>query len=216
METNTTNTETEKSKKYSIEISDVQNDANEQSNTSTKTQGTEQTEQGEAGTQTQTVNANEEPKKKRGRPKGSKENKNENTNNNNDYSQYSEQALKDDINKSNPQPNANLNPAPNNTPPPVKIDVSKFITGALLLIVMDAVVPSLLLKGLSMFDSKYNNVDKRALKLEADERKALEPLASEVIKHIFMNINPVTAFFVCTTIIYGSKIIMLDEDDFKD
>lgn len=206
--------ETNKTKKYTIDVSELSSVQNEPSNNGGQTETTG--EEDKIKTEPSKIESIEiNPNvKKRGRPKKgtitepSKEN----------YNEYSQTELKKDINNLNPV-NTAINPN-TTTPPPQPqspaIDMSKFITGALLLVVMDAVLPTLLLKVATVIDPKYKNVNKKLLKLDNDEKKSLEPLANELIKTLFVNINPVTAFFVCSTIIYGSKLIDLDESDFNN
>lgn len=96
----------------------------------------------------------------------------------------------------------------------VKIDLSKYISGALLLIVMDAVFPSAIILIAGYVDKKYKYVDKSKLKLEKDEKKELEPLADEMIKIFFGMVHPAVAFFVCSGLLYAGKLMSLEESDF--
>lgn len=97
----------------------------------------------------------------------------------------------------------------------VKIDMSKFVSGALLLIVMDAILPGVICLALSFADRKYKYLDKRKVRLTREEKEELEPFADEVVKVIFLKVNPVIGFFVVSGILYGSKFMFLDETDFN-
>lgn len=212
METNNTNTKEAKISKYINEISDLSNNEGEQITETEKIDYSIGEIKKEEETQTQTIfkePSAELKKETRGRKK---KDTNLFNNKSNDYSDYSQKKLFSDIKtQSTVLPNGTDANALPNVPP---IDVSKFITGALMLIVMDAVIPTALIFLVGMFDKKYKGVSKKKLKLDSDEKKALEPLADEIVKYIFTNVNPITAFFLCTTVIYGSKLMTLDDTDF--
>lgn len=102
-------------------------------------------------------------------------------------------------------------PKPND----VTIQVSQFISGALFLIAVDSLLPSLLLKLMQQQDPKYKNVDAKKIKLTSEERKQLEPLADEVVKVIFGTMHPALAFLVAYGIITVGKLLILDDEDFE-
>lgn len=95
-----------------------------------------------------------------------------------------------------------------------EVDVSKYITGTLVLIAMDAIIPNAVIFIAGFIDKKYKGVNKKKLKLTTDEKGELEPLADEVVKIMFGMVHPVTAFLVVTSIIYFGKLTGLDESDF--
>lgn len=100
-------------------------------------------------------------------------------------------------------------------PNPQNIDISKYITGALVLIAMDSIFPTAILFIAGFVDKKYKGLDKKKLKLDPTEKKELEPLADEVVKIMFGMVHPVTAFLVVTSIIYFGKLESFTEEDFK-
>lgn len=88
-----------------------------------------------------------------------------------------------------------------------EINAAKFITGAILLMVCDAIIPTALIKVLGMFDAKYKQLKTKNIKLSADQRKDLEPLADECVKAMTLNMHPTTAFFITMFILYGSNLM---------
>lgn len=97
-----------------------------------------------------------------------------------------------------------------------EIDLSKYVSGALLLIVIDSCFPALILMIAGFVDKKYKNVDKKLLKLTNEEKKELEPLANEIIKLMFGMVHPAIAFLVATGMMYAGKLMSLDDEDFED
>lgn len=211
MEANKTNEQAVKISKYSNEISELQfNEGERFTEPEKKENAINEVENKE--TEAEKTTFKEPAKELKKETRGRKRKDSNELNKANEYSEYSQKNLFSDIKTQIPTlPNGTAVNTPPATPP---IDVSKFITGALLLIVMDAVIPTALIFLVGMFDPKYKDVQKKKLKLDSDEKKALEPLADEIVKYIFTNINPITAFFLCTTVIYGSKLMTLDENDF--
>lgn len=96
-----------------------------------------------------------------------------------------------------------------------KVDLTQFISGALFLICMDAVLPSMILMIFGWFNKKYKGVDSKKLRLDADEQKRLEPLAEQIVKLIFGSCNPIVAFAVTYGMIIAGKIMTLEDEDFK-
>jgi hypothetical protein len=79
------------------------------------------------------------------------------------------------------------------------------ITGYMLLLVCDALIPNLIVMGLKRF--KKVTIEAKKLKLTNDERKELEPLADEVAKMMLQEANPLIVFlFVYGSMTFG-KII---------
>ncbi len=96
------------------------------------------------------------------------------------------------------------------------VDLSQYISGALLLIAIDSVMPSLMCTVLSWFmGSKYKYADKKLLKLTPTEKKELEPLADQIVKLLFGMVHPAVAFAVTLGIMYAGKIMSLEDSDFK-
>lgn len=159
-------------------------------------------------------------KKGRGRPKGSvKKNANaEDGSKGQPNIKDAKNSLNDDLNEykrvTSPVSNTNGNPTPNGNPPEGQIDVSKFVSGALLLIAIDAIFPTAIILIMRQFDPKYKYVNKKKLKLTSEEKEELEPLANEVVKLIFGYMPPLQAFLFCMSIVYAGKIMLLSDEDF--
>lgn len=109
----------------------------------------------------------------------------------------------------------------NNLPAPLqpKLDASKFINGAVFLIVMDAVFPSLVLFLMEFMNPKYGRVKESArkkLKLDKEERELLEEGANEIVKYIFADTHPMLVFALSVGFIYYGKIDSLEDSDFHE
>lgn len=96
-----------------------------------------------------------------------------------------------------------------------EIDLSKYISGALLLIVIDSCFPALILMIAGFIDVKYKTVNQKLLKLSNDEKKELEPLADAIIKLMFGMVHPAIAFLVATGMMYAGKLMALEDSDFE-
>lgn len=118
-----------------------------------------------------------------------------------------------------PTTTASITNAPAVIAAPLKpqLDVSKFINGAVFLIVMDAVFPSLILFLMEFANPKYAHVKESArkkLKLDKDEKQLLEEGANEIVKYIFADANPLVVFTISVGFIYYGKVDALEPDDF--
>ncbi len=103
-----------------------------------------------------------------------------------------------------------------NTPPNAQqIDLAKYVSGALLLICLDAIMPTVVLKIAAMIEPKYKRVKASKLKMTKEERDELEPLADEMVKLLFGFVHPAVAFLVATAVIYAGKLFTLEEKDFE-
>ena len=99
-----------------------------------------------------------------------------------------------------------------NSPNETEVNAVKYITGSLLLMLIDAVAPTLLIKVLGMTNEKYKKIPSKKVRLSKDQREDLEPLANEAVKQMTLNMNPMTAFFMCTSLIYATNIMSAVED----
>lgn len=91
------------------------------------------------------------------------------------------------------------------------ININNYISGTLLLIVIDIVFPTLM----KYFFTKLKTLkNKRALNLTTEERRELEPLADEFIKSLSLSLHPAEAFLIVLGFMYASKYASLDETDF--
>ena len=95
---------------------------------------------------------------------------------------------------------------------PEEVNAVKYITGSLLLMLIDAVAPTLIIKVLGMTNDKFKKIPSKKVRLSKDQKEDLEPLANEAVKQMTLNMNPMTAFFVCTSLIYATNIMTAVED----
>lgn len=94
-----------------------------------------------------------------------------------------------------------------NSQNPEQVNASKYLTGAIILMMVDAVIPSVLIKMMSMANPKYKSIRTKDVKMSKDQKNDLEPLADEVVKSMVVSMSPMTAFLVCTSLIYGTNIM---------
>ena len=92
------------------------------------------------------------------------------------------------------------------------VDISKYISGALLLMMIDFLLPTLFT---FVYPKLKRLKDKKKLKMTKDERKELEPIADECIKQVAMKLAPMEAMALMLLFVYGGKIYELEEADFK-
>lgn len=83
------------------------------------------------------------------------------------------------------------------------------ITGYMLILVIDTAFPYLALMILKRSSPKWALIKADEIKMSATEKKELEPIADEVAKMVFNNVNPVVAFFVVSGLMYVGKITAL-------
>ena len=95
---------------------------------------------------------------------------------------------------------------------PNEVNASKYLTGAIILMMIDAVIPSVLIKMMSMANPKYKSIKTKEIKLSKEQKNDLEPLADEVVKQMTVNMSPMTAFRVCTSLIYGTNIMTASDE----
>lgn len=112
----------------------------------------------------------------------------------------------------------NIGGVPQVQPVAPKLDITKFISGALFLLVLDAAFPPIVKYGFGMVEPKYRRIKNSSLdklKLDKTERELLEPSANELVKYLFADANPILIFFMGAGALYSSKFIMLNENDFE-
>ena len=95
---------------------------------------------------------------------------------------------------------------------PNEVNASKYLTGAIVLMMIDAVIPSVLIKMMSMANPKYKSIKTKEIKLSKEQKNDLEPLADEVVKQMTVTMSPMTAFLVCTSLIYGTNIMTATDE----
>lgn len=103
-------------------------------------------------------------------------------------------------------------------PEPPKLDASKFISGTLFLMVLDAAFPVIIVNLVSYLEPKYNYLkasSRKKLKLTEDEKKELKPAADELVKYIFQDANPVLVATVMIGFVYYAKLDAMDDEDFN-
>jgi hypothetical protein len=99
------------------------------------------------------------------------------------------------------------------SPNPAEVNASKYLTGSLILIMIDAVLPTVIVKIMGMINPKYKSIKTKQIKLSKEQKEDLEPLANEVVKTITVNMSPTSAFVVCLSLIYGSNILILADNE---
>lgn len=180
------------------------------------TQPTETTKE----TTTETTTQVEEKKKGRGRPKGTKketENKihpektetepkaDKGTFNVNEYVEA------DEIKNLQNEHNTKVAPPIQATAP--IIQMKPLISGYLLLVCINTVMPNIIIYIFGMFNAKVKKVNPKDIKLDHQERKDLEPIADEVAKIVFAEMNPMSSFLLSLSFMYGGKLLnALDKD----
>lgn len=93
-----------------------------------------------------------------------------------------------------------------------EVNASKYLTGAIILMMVDAVIPSVLIKMMSIANPKYKSIKTKEIKMSKEQKNDLEPLADEVVKSMTVNMSPMTAFLVCTSLIYGTNIMSATDE----
>ena len=100
----------------------------------------------------------------------------------------------------------------NEAPAQNQVDISKYISGALLLMMIDFLLPILFT---FVYPKLKRLKDKKKLKMTKDERKELEPIADECIKQVAMKLAPLEAMGLMLLFVYGGKIYELEDSDYK-
>ncbi|MFA5297632.1 MAG: hypothetical protein WC389_05425 [Lutibacter sp.] len=96
-------------------------------------------------------------------------------------------------------------------PEPLKtLAASDLISGALFLLFIDLLIPSIFVFANNRFSKKKIKVDK--LRLTENQKNQLEPLANEAAKQIMLKGNPVTVFAFALISIYGLNFMMLKNE----
>jgi hypothetical protein len=91
-----------------------------------------------------------------------------------------------------------------------KVDLSKYVSGTLLIMLIDSLLPNLMLyTARYIAPEKYKNAKVQDLQMTSEERKQIEPLANEVIVVLIGELSPLEAFLIFTAVIYGSKMLTL-------
>jgi hypothetical protein len=105
------------------------------------------------------------------------------------------------FNMSEYQTTAVVNPE---TSQPEQVNVGKFITGGLVLVVANSLVPMTVLKLLKWIDPEASElgISSSDIKLDDDQIKDLEPLANEAIKTVVMDLPPMQALLIVLGLVY--------------
>jgi len=93
--------------------------------------------------------------------------------------------------------------APATNSAPIKNIAANYISGAMLVMLVDLLVPAAL--KFVIEKAKEKEVDIRELKLTPQEQKDIAPLANEVVKELFSTMSPTEAFFLFLFVMYGGK-----------
>lgn len=98
-------------------------------------------------------------------------------------------------------------PVPDAGTNPQSLNLSNFIRGSLLLIMIDAIMPNLLIKLLGMVSPSYRSINPNKIKMSKEQRDQMEPLANEMVNVLFGNMPAHQMFFVCLTFVYAGNIM---------
>jgi hypothetical protein len=98
-------------------------------------------------------------------------------------------------------------PVPENGASSQSLNLSNFIRGSLLLIMIDSIMPNLLIKLLGMVSPNYRSINPNKVKMSKEQRDQLEPLANEMVNVIFGNMPAHQMFFVCLSFVYAGNIM---------
>jgi len=98
-------------------------------------------------------------------------------------------------------------PVPDSGSNPQSLNLSNFIRGSLLLIMIDSIMPNLLIKLLGMVSPSYRSINPNKVKMTKEQRDQLEPLANEMVNVIFGNMPSHQMFFVCLSFVYAGNIM---------
>lgn len=161
---------------------------------------------------------NEQKKKGRGRPKGTKKEINA-ADEKKVHTEKTEAGQKTDKSTFNPneyneseeiknlQNEHNSKVAPPIQAPAPVVQVKPLISGYLLLVCINTVMPNMIVYVFGMFSKKVKGIDPAKIKLDHQERKDLEPIADEVAKVIFAEMNPIASFLLSLSFMYGGKLM---------
>lgn len=93
-------------------------------------------------------------------------------------------------------------------PEEVKKQYTVFISGYVLLTILNAFVPSLLTGLMKRVNPKYAKINPKNVALDKEEMQMLQPSADEVVKSIFETMPPVAQFLFAYSIITAGKLIL--------
>ena len=80
------------------------------------------------------------------------------------------------------------------SPNPAEVNAAKYITGGMLLILIDALLPAVIVKIFHYASPKTKGALKaKAVKMSDEQMEALEPLANEAMKEVFLQMSPMNA-----------------------
>jgi hypothetical protein len=152
----------------------------------------------------------EQPKRGRGRPKGSKTGAKKAPEGNEPELNFEDeiQALKNNAKKVQAPEASGAAAAVDVEAPEDVSPMANVVTGYMLLILCDAVIPSALCMLMNNARKKKGKkpLESTNLKLSKREREDLEPIADEVAKIILKGVDPVILFFGMMGAMYYSKI----------
>jgi hypothetical protein len=97
--------------------------------------------------------------------------------------------------------------SPTNADKPIEQNVAKFMTGAILLMVCNAVIPSVCLFVIGFFEPRAKLIQTDKVKLDKSQITDLTPLADAAIKEMVLTMSATTAFFVTMFILFGANIM---------
>lgn len=90
---------------------------------------------------------------------------------------------------------------------PQEVNAGKFITGGLMLICVDALLPATIIKVMSIFDKDLKTIKTKEIKLSSEQMEDLEPLASEAVKGMVTTMSPMSAFMTAMLMVYAGNTL---------
>ena len=91
---------------------------------------------------------------------------------------------------------------------PAEVNAAKYITGGMLLILIDALVPAVIVKIFHYISPKTKGALKaKAVKMSDDQMEALEPIANEAMKEVFLQMKPAQALVFALFATYAGNAL---------
>ena len=91
---------------------------------------------------------------------------------------------------------------------PAEVNAGKYITGGMLLILIDALAPAIIVKIFHYVSPKTKGALKaKAVKMSDDQMEAIEPIANEAMKEVFLQMKPAQALVFAIFATYAGNAL---------
>ena len=91
---------------------------------------------------------------------------------------------------------------------PGEVNAAKYITGGMLLILIDALAPAIIVKIFHYVSPKTKGALKaKAVKMSDDQMEAIEPIANEAMKEVFLQMKPSQALIFAIFATYAGNAL---------